>query len=428
MKLKIAYSISFFPALTETYLLNQLASLFEDGHDVTIFSIGKPPEDYVEHAIIAQYNMYSKVVYRPHIPRNRFKRILKALYLLFRNYPDVKHLLPTLNFFRYGMYAFNLQFFYDSIPFLKQKQFDVVHCHFGPNAIKALNFREIGLLQGKLITSFHGYDVNHQEYLSWKTHASRKGLYRDLIKECKVFTVNSLYTKQKALKLGIPDSAIVYLPVGLDTGKFKPSHEHAKKFLSNPVILTVARLTEFKGIEYSIRAVATLVPLYPDLEYHVLGEGELRSDVEQVIDSLKLRKHVFLHGACTQEKVLEYYNKAHVFVLAGIQAQNGEIEAQGLVVQEAQSMELPLVVTDAGGIPEGMLPRVSGFVAPQRDAGAIADKIRLLLENPDLRRSFGMAGRAYVVENFDNKVLHQKLIALYTGSKSGLENTPQPYA
>lgn len=85
--------------------------------------------------------------------------------------------------------------------------------------------------------------------------------------------------------------------------------------------------------------------------------------------------------------MLEYYNKAHVFVLAGIQAQNGEIEAQGLVVQEAQSMELPLVVTDAGGIPEGMLPGVSGFVVPQKDPMAIAEKVRFLLENPDVRRS-----------------------------------------
>lgn len=149
------------------------------------------------------------------------------------------------------------------------------------------------------------------------------------------------------------------------------------------------------------------------MQYHILGEGELRDQVEETIDKLGLRNHVFLHGASTQEKVLEYYNKAHVFVLAGIEAQNGEVEAQGLVVQEAQSMELPLVVTNAGGIPEGMLPGISGFVVPQRDSGAIAEKLRFLLENPDVRRSFGSAGRAYVVINFDSKVLHQKLMTLY---------------
>lgn len=416
MKLNIAYSISFFPALTETYLLNQLASLFDDGHDVSIFSTGTPPEEYVHHAIIAQYNMFSRVVYRPHIPKNRINRILKALYLLLRNYPDIKYLLPTLNFFKYGMYAFNLQFFYDTIPFLKQKQFDVVHCHFGPNAIKALNFREIGLLQGKLITSFHGYDVNHHEYLSWKTHASRKGLYRELIKECRTFTVNSLYTKHKALTLNIPEQYIVYLPVGLDTKKFEPFLKHDKESKTKPIILTVARLTEFKGLEYSIKAIAALVPLFPALEYHILGEGELRSQLEETIDGLNLKKHVFIHGASTQEKVLEYYNKAHIFVLAGIQAQNGEIEAQGLVVQEAQSMELPLVVTDAGGIPEGMLTDVSGFVVPQKNSEAIAEKVHFLLQNPEVRRNMGQAGRAYVKENFDNNVLHKRLMALYTGA------------
>lgn len=414
MKLKIAYSISFFPALSETYLLNQLSSLIDDGHDVTIFSIGKP-DHYTNHAIIEKYDLISKTVYRPHIPRNRLKRILKALYLLSEHYPDSKHLLQTLNFFKYGIYAFNLQFFYDTVPFLKQKQFDIVHCHFGPNAIKALNFREIGLLKGKLITSFHGYDVNHKEYLSWKAHASRKGLYKDLVKECKTFTVNSLFTKRKALQLNIIEQSIAYLPVGLDAERFRPSFSHKQKNGDQPIVLTVARLTECKGLEYSIQAVAELVTIYPTLQYHILGEGELRKQVEESIDKLGLKEHVFLHGASTQEKVLEYYNKAHVFVLAGVEAQNGEVEAQGLVVQEAQSMELPLIVTDAGGIPEGMLPGVSGFVVPQKDSGAIAEKLRFLLKNPAVRRDFGLAGRAYVVKNFDNKVLHQKLMALYTG-------------
>ncbi|MBC5993053.1 glycosyltransferase [Pontibacter cellulosilyticus] len=411
MKLRIAYSISFFPALSETYLLNQLAPLFEEGHDVTIFSTGQP-ENWTRHAVIEKYNMLSKTVYRPHIPKSKVRRLAKALKLLLANYRHAKHLLQTLNFIKYGRYALNLDFFYDTVPFLGHKQFDVVHCHFGPNAIKALNLRELGLLQGELITSFHGYDVNHREFLSRQSHASRKGLYKDLAKECRLFTVNSHYTKQKAINLGIPEANIAYLPVGLNTKKFSPDNNRGSKH-HIPTILTVARLTEFKGLKYSIVSVSQLLPTYPDIRYHILGEGEQRQELEQLIKELKLTQHVFLHGAATQEQVLEHYNNVDVFVLAGIKAVNGEIEAQGLVVQEAQSMALPLVVTDAGGIPEGMLPGKSGFVVEQKNAAAIADKIDFLLKHPETCRQMGKAGRAYVQQNFDNHVLHQKLMTLY---------------
>ncbi|MBW7465604.1 colanic acid/amylovoran biosynthesis glycosyltransferase [Pontibacter aydingkolensis] len=411
MKLKIAYSISYFPALSETYLLNQLAPLFTEGHDVTIFSIGQP-QNWTRHAVIEKHDMLSKTVYRPYIPKSKFRRAAKALGLFLANYRSAKYLLPTLNFIKYGKYALSLDFFYDTIPFLNDKQFDIVHCHFGPNAIKALNFRELGLLQGELITSFHGYDVNHQEFLSWQSHASRKGLYKDLVKVCKLYTVNSLYIKQKAIKLGIPESCIKYLPEGFESIKFTPD---SRSKTAAPVMLTVARLTEFKGLKYSIQAVANLLPAYPNLQYHILGEGEQRQVLEQLIKERNLTEHVFLHGAATQEQVLEYYNKAAIFVLAGVQDDNGEVEAQGLVVQEAQSMGLPLVVTDAGGIPEGMLSGKSGFVVPQKDVQAISGKIDYLLAHPHIGEEMGKVGRAYVKQNFDNQVLHQRLMSLYYG-------------
>ncbi|MCX2738618.1 glycosyltransferase [Pontibacter anaerobius] len=409
MKLKIAYCVGHFPYQSETYLLNQLKELIDEGHDVTIFSWGKS-DIAPKHALLNEYDMLSKTIERPHIPRNIFKRSIKAVYLLLAHLPYSLPLLKTLNFFKYGKYAANLQFFYDAIPFIGKSTFDIVHCQFGPNGIKAINYREIGLLKGKLITSFHGFDVNDKDFLSWPTHFSRKGLYKDLIPICEAFTVSSQFTKRTVEALGIPSSKIVILPVGLDTSKFRKQRYTAN---AKSVIVTVSRLIAAKGLKYSISAIKILQSKYPDIKYYIVGEGVLRKQLEKQINTLQLQDHIFLVGAATQEQVIGFYDKAQVFVLSGIVADDGEVETQGLVVQEAQSMELPVVISNAGGLPEGMVEGVTGFVVPQKDPQAIADKVDVLLSNSDLREKMGHAGRQYVITNFDNKVQHKKLMQLY---------------
>ena len=410
--MKIAYCVSHFPYQSETYLLNQLKELIDDGHDVTIFSWGRM-DNYPRHALLEEYNLLSKTIERPFIPRNTFKRVSKAIGLFLQHFPKSLPLLLTLNIFKYGKYAANLQFFYDAVPFVQERDFDIVHCQFGPNGIKALNFREISLLKGALITSLHGFDVNDKEFLSWPSHYSRKGLYRDLNKVCQIFTVSSRFTKNTAINLNISPNKIKVLPVGLDTKKFKrkkPTHTEPRGL----VLLTVARLVAFKGLNYSIEAVGQLVQEFPELTYHILGEGIQRNELEEQIKTSRLENNIFLHGAVTQEQALEHYNQADIFILPGIVASDGEVETQGLVVQEAQSMSLPVVITDAGGLPEGIIDGTTGFVVPQRDVKSLKDKIRLLLNDAGLREQMGKAGRVFVLRNYDNKIMHQKLMELYS--------------
>lgn len=410
--MRIAYCVSHFPYQSETYLLNQLKGLIDDGHDVVIFSWGRL-YNYPKHALLDEYDLLSKTIERPFIPKNIFKRIVKAISLFLQHFPKSLPLLKALNFFKYGKYAANLQFFYDAVPFIQEREFDIVHCQFGPNGIKALNFRDIGLLKGALITSLHGFDVNDKDFLSWPSHYSRRGLYQDLNKACKIFTVSSCFTKGTAINLKISPNKIEVLPVGLDTDKFKRANT-TQTTSRGPVLLTVARLVAFKGLNYSIEAAGQLVQEFPELEYHILGEGIQRYELEEQIKTLKLEDNVFLHGAVTQEQALEYYSQADLFILSGIVSNDGEVETQGLVVQEAQSMSLPVVITDAGGLPEGIINGTTGFVVPQRDVESLTEKIRLLLSDAGLREQMGEAGRAFVVDNYDNKVIHQKLMQLYS--------------
>jgi colanic acid/amylovoran biosynthesis glycosyltransferase len=103
---------------------------------------------------------------------------------------------------------------------------------------------------------------------------------------------------------------------------------------------------------------------------------------------------------------------AHLFVLASVNLE-GDAEGQGLVLQEAQACGLPVVATEHGAFPEGLLPGKSGFVVPERDAGALAERLAWLISNPGSWPGLGRQGRGYVESRYDIRMLNTALSALY---------------
>jgi colanic acid/amylovoran biosynthesis glycosyltransferase len=146
----------------------------------------------------------------------------------------------------------------------------------------------------------------------------------------------------------------------------------------------------------------------------MIGSGEMRNEVESLINELGLQEYVSLLGSLSQESVVEEMDKAHLFLLPGIhEKQTGRAETQGLVIQEAQAMELPVIVSDAGGMKYGLLDGVSGFVVKEGDIDGFADKIELLLNNEQMRNAMAKAGRDFVVKTFDTRILGDKLTEIY---------------
>lgn len=178
-------------------------------------------------------------------------------------------------------------------------------------------------------------------------------------------------------------------------------------------MITVGRLVEKKGIEYAIASVAKVAKKYPNILYRIVGDGALRASLEAQILELGISDCVQLLGWMTQEQVRQLYTDSHIFILSSVTAANGDREGQGLVLQEAQAMGLPVLSTLHNGIPEGVLDRKSGFLVPERDADALAEKLSYLIENPEVWPAMGKAGREYVEERYNIKHLNEQLIELY---------------
>jgi colanic acid/amylovoran biosynthesis glycosyltransferase len=405
--MKIAFIIGQFPSLSETFILNQITGLIKAGHEIKIYAMKAPKIGGKIHKDVELYNLLSLTDYYPATPRHYVHRGFLFLFLFIKYFFVNPHLLlRTLNINRYGKYVLNFRLFFTSIPFLKSvPKYDIIHCHHGHIGLIGSLLREIGAIEGKLIVTFHGYDVN----VIPKIHGSH--YYKLALNLVDLITVNSNFTKSKVVDLGFPKEKIFKLPVGVDIQDFA---FQARCLEGNTVkLITVGRLVEKKGIEYSIRAVARVIQRYPDIIYRIVGDGLLYDHLDTVIKELNLSDKIRLMGSMSKEEVLKLYQDSHLFILSSVTASNGDQEGQGLVLQEAQAIGLPIIATIHNGFLESIDVNRSGYLVPERDIHSLAERIEFLIRNPHSWPSMGSSGRKFVEEKFSLESLNAELINIY---------------
>jgi colanic acid/amylovoran biosynthesis glycosyltransferase len=403
--MKIAFIVSHFPAISETFILDQITGLLDLGHEVDIFASQRGPGRKV-HPDVGKYDLVSRTRYA-HMPSSIITRLLLAPgAFIIRGSRAPLRTAMTLNVWKYGREALNLGLFYRACSFIGHDVYDIVHCHFGPNGNIGALLMESGFIKGKLIATFHGYDANVRRI------TDRRDVYGPLIEHASRITVNSDFTRSMVEKLGFDPGRIAVHPVGLDLADYAL---HAKSIERGDAIklLTVARLVEKKGLEYSIRAVARISSKNPDVQYRIAGDGPLRGPLEDLIRRLDVGDHVRILGWKDMHEIRQLYRESHIFILPSVTAATGDSEGQGLVLQEAQASGLPVVSTRHNGIPEGVLDGKSGYLVPERDVDALADRIGFLIEHPEKWPEMGRSGRKFVEEKYDIVKLNGKLVELY---------------
>lgn len=412
--MRIAFIVEKFPALTETFILNQVIGLIERGHEVTIYAHEQCQETSKVHPDVIKYNLLKYTLYTENIPRNYITRTIKGMYILLINLTQTKSIksilyiiLGSLNFLKYGRRAASLRLFYSAARLFKAPPYDIIHCQFGMYGNEGMVLRDIGAIQGKLITSFRGYDI------SWYIQEYGNHVYQQLFNRGDFFLTNCEFFRQRAIQLGCDSRKIVVHGSGIDCSRFqfKPRYLNSHRVLK---IVTTGRLIEKKGIEYGIRAVAKVLSKYPDIEYNIIGKGGLQEYLQQLIDELKVGNKINLLGWKHQQEIIEILDDSDIFIAPSVTASDGNQDAPVNTLKEAMAMGLPVIATHHGGIPELVEDSVSGFLVPERDDGAIAEKIIYLIEHPQDWLQMGKAGRNYVVKNYDINQLNDELVEIYT--------------
>jgi glycosyltransferase involved in cell wall biosynthesis len=189
------------------------------------------------------------------------------------------------------------------------------------------------------------------------------------------------------------------IELGIDLDRFasgRPALQH-----DLPIVGNVARLAEQKGQRYLLEAAAEL----PQARFAIVGEGELRADLECRADELGLTERVLFTGA--RDDVPDLLASFDVFAFPSL------FEGLCLAVIEAQAAGVPVVATPVGGIRETVIDGETGLLVPPRDPQALAQAIRRLLDDRDLAAKLADEARRRVRERFSVERMVQRTLALY---------------
>lgn len=400
----VAYVMSRFPKLTETFILYEILALERAGVRVEIFPLLR------ERAELAQPEALPLVRRAHYLPflslpilrsqaavlARRPRAYLGALWTIVRaNWGSRNFLIGGVGIFPKAVHAGRM---------MRRLGVTHVHCHFAnhPAAAGYVIARTSGLPYS---FTAHGSDLHVDRHmLCEKVDGARwvapiSDYNRELIvAECG----ERVRAKLQVVHCGVDTSVFAERDGLPENARF--------------IIACVGTLHEVKGQAYLIEACRRLVAQGVDLELHLVGDGVDRPMLERQVADAGLGHRVAFEGSLTRDAIAALLRRADVLVTPSVPTAAGKREGIPVVLMEAMSSGVPVVASDLSGIPELVEHERSGLLVPPRDPEALATALRRLHDDPALRRALGAAGRSKVVREFDVTTNAQRLAARFAGS------------
>jgi len=287
---------------------------------------------------------------------------------------------------------------------LDRQRPDLLHAQFGHLGLCFLGVIEAHNIP--LVLSFRGQDVL---LVSRARDRARKRLFeyaaRVLVRSCDM--------RDELLRQQCPAGKIAVHPSGVDVQNI-PFKERAFPDAEDEVMILVAgRLVEKKGMADALRALARCRPGPAGPRMRIAGEGPEHARLQEAVSELGLLNRVAFLGKIPHEMLIREMLSAHLFLLPCRTASDGEREGIPNAVKEAQATGLPVLATRHAGIPECVEHGVSGLLAEEGDADAIARNLDEMLSHPERWPPMGRRGRELVVERYDVRRLAPALVSHY---------------
>lgn len=251
------------------------------------------------------------------------------------------------------------------------------------------------------VVFLHGMDFDLARRSRWKCLLTK----RILRGARRVVTNSEALAKEVAKFAGITKPLVVYPTIADQFLKEGQSYDPLKKELRDRGrvrLLTVSRLIQRKGHEKILKAIQQL----PNVEYWIVGEGPHSRTIRMRIKDLGLEDRVRMIGYVSDDQLLDYYKRSDIFVMPTTRTPFDR-EGFGIVYLEAQLFGLPVIASDHPGVDEAVENRRGGFLV--NDVQSLRAAIKQLVDDPELRRKMGMAGREYVLNHFTREGQTQKL-------------------
>lgn len=277
--------------------------------------------------------------------------------------------------------------------------FALVHAHFGLGAVYARPFARRHRLP--LVVTFHGYDV---PLLSsprrWLPHNWRYAVMGPRVLRDMTLGLCASSELQRMLEtLGVPGERLRVHRLGIDLTRFTPGERREDLFEA----VMIGRFVEKKGFEYGLAAFAEVAREEPALHLTLVGDGERGPALRRLAASLGVAERVTFAGPLPPERVAALLATSHLLLAPSVVDRAGNRESGLIVVKEASACGTVPIGTRHGGIPECVDDGETGFLVPERDSAAMADRLRLLVRNPALRDRLGATARVKMLREYDNR-------------------------
>lgn len=385
---RIAYLMSRFPKISETFVLYEIVALEELGFHVEIFPLVREREP-------VQHREAERLAKRAHDVRLASRAVLAAQLHWLRRRPDAylaawgAALRGNLRSPRFLIRALAVVPLAATFAW-RMEELSVGHIHAHWATHPALAAYVASRLTG-IPYSFtaHAHDI----------YVDRPMLEEKIRRAAFVVTISEFNRRFLQHLYGrLATDRVVVVHCGTDTSLFHPPEVRTQ----GPwTIVCIASLQPQKGQTHLIEASRQLVAEGVDLRCLLIGEGETRAMLEDQIRDAGLEHRVQLLGHQPRHRVVQLLAAADVVAQPSIVLPSGKMEGIPVALMEALAMERPVVATDISGVAELVEHDVTGLLVAQQDAPGLADALRRLHRNPDLGARLGRAGRQRVVESFD---------------------------
>ncbi len=395
--MKIAYIMSRFPLLSETFILREMIEAERQDVDICLYPLICMKEP-VAHKETLKWTRVANCTpfFSTHIfAENILTFIQKPFIYISLLWRVIKENLMSPDFLIRGLMLFPKAVY--MAKRIKLENVEHIHAHYAthPGLVAWIIHKLTGISYSITIHSHDIYDC--QSMLETK------------LRDAKFLVPISNYNVEYMAKMfgeWVRNKCHV-VHCGIDVSNYLPQQEMSSQRERDFDLIQIGSLNWKKGQIYLIQAIALLRNRGVPVKLRIIGEGADRAKIEGEVQKWHLDKLVELLGAKTQEEV------AALLVTADCYVQSSVSEGIPIALMEALACELPVISTNITGIPELVLHNKTGILVPPANVEALADAIDSMRANFQKGKNMGKAGRVWVQEQFNLEKSVSKLVALF---------------
>jgi glycosyltransferase involved in cell wall biosynthesis len=394
---RLAYVVSRFPELTQTFVLRELDAVAA-AHDISLYALFATAPDVVHERARPWLSTVRRASPGAGLAAVAYWAARSPLSLL-----RVVGFVLASHARRPSVLVRALV----SVPValahartMKREGIRHVHAHFGTYPALA------AWIAHRLMGTSYSFTVHAHDLFVHQLGLARK------VDDAAFVVAISDYNRRRLEQLSGSDADVRVVHCGIELDRFtlRPRRLPAE----GPVqAACVASFEEYKGQEILVRAMAHAG--MERVRARFAGDGPRRAPVEKLVVELGLEARVEFAGALREEEVRALLADADLFVLPSIIAANGDMEGIPVALMEAMAIGLPVVTTELSGIPELVRDGETGWLARPADPDSLARTVAAALSDPDEAARRALAGRELVEREFDLQASAAELIEAFSG-------------